>query len=240
MDTVQAKSLYSQLAPKNTPRLPSSVAMDKGVRDLLGGRAILNYVAPRADAVVGAFEKDEITWDPALKKLIRTESALTIDESVRPKDVSPEFENSVEQCMEFVERYFRTEMAKSGRKTGSFGEDWPSQHNIADEVRAMASGAKPVEGYSAYLNGQGLPPRAGDVLSLESAADQGTPASEFHVTVKGGKWTLQRVMTSQRGYSTDMDIVGWIHPTGKKALPGTTADGRLWVGPSVGRVFGVA
>lgn len=42
--------------------------------------------------------------------------------------------------------------------------------------------------------------------------------AEIHLDVKNGKFTLDRVLTSKQGYTTDMDVVGWIHPLKEKAL----------------------
>lgn len=33
-------------------------------------------------------------------------------------------------------------------------------------------------------------------------------------------WQLERLPTARAGYGSDMDVVGWLHPEGDKALPG--------------------
>jgi hypothetical protein len=43
------------------------------------------------------------------------------------------------------------------------------------------------------------------------------------LTVRNGTFTFDRLDTSAKGYKSDMDCVGWLHPLGMKALPGAVA-----------------
>ena len=217
-------------------------------------------------AVKKLLQADKLAWDPKSKLLVGTESHLKMDEAVRPNEKSAIFENSVEQCMEFAMRYFRDVRKKLGAKHGGFGQDWTLQINPAAEFAAIADGKAAKAGYTAFRNGSTTPPRAGDVLSLQSPLKgDGSPPRHFHIAMisdvykKGrawfvrcyeanvprqtrfadvkkhyndlpvkvvdGKFTIGRVPTSQRGYTTDMDVVAWLHPLSERALPGAAAEG---------------
>lgn len=123
------------------------------------------------------------------------ESHIGIDETIRPRDKSAIFENSIEQCMEFAMRYFREARAKFGLQGGGFGEDWTKQYNIANEVKAIADGKLAKPGWTAHHNGGKVPPKAGDVISMQSPPN-GTdaPPRHFHIAIvsdvfkKGRRW----------------------------------------------------
>ena len=134
----------------------------------------------------------------------------------------------------------------------------------AAEFAAIADGSTQKAGYTAFRNGSRVPPRAGDVLSMQSPLKgDGSPPRHFHIAMvsdvfqKGRDWfvrcyeanvprqtrftdvkkhyndlpiqvvdgtfTIGRVPTSQKGYTTDMDVVAWLHPLPERALPGAPA-----------------
>jgi hypothetical protein len=276
MEREAALRLDARLNPKKLGDLSQAIKMTDGARKALLAEDFFDHSPLPTDGdLVAALTRDTVAWDAAAQQLIATESSLDVDRTVKPLDKSPLFgDTSVEQCMEFAERYFRTQMKKAGRASGSFGEDFPVQHNIAPEVKALASGKVRMAGYSAYLNGGSVPPRAGDIVSMAA------PDGEFHVAIiskvfrKDGNWfarvfeanvpfntndpnldhhfedlpmkvdngrfTIAPAETSAKGYGMDMDVVGWIHPRGDKALPGadeaTVPAGSKPAGQALGRV----
>lgn len=289
MDPIKALELDHKLNPRHLRDLTKAVAVSPGARRaMLEAREQAGVPTPAGDAgdapindvdLVVGLSRDYLAWDHRTHRVIATQSQMPVNRAIRPHDESDVFD-SVEQCMEFVMRYFRTEMQNTGRMHGSFGEDWPEQRNIAAEVRQMAEGKLRKMGYTAYLNGGSVPPRAGDVLSLEA------PDGEFHVAlvtkvhhkdgkwfvrvfeanvpfntndpeiahhfselpmeVKNGRFKILSAKTSEKGYGMDMDVVGWIHPLGEKALPGAAAkapeskEAMFATQPGGGRLLGVA
>lgn len=245
---INAETLVRRFA-KTSQRVP----LDAGAKRLLPKQGVQG-------ALKKLLEKDAIAWDAKTRQFIATSSHVKIDEAVRPADKSAIFDNSIEQCMEFVMRYFRTVREKLHKPDGGFGADWTLQYNIADDVKHIADGSLKKQGYVAFLNGGAVPPRAGDVLSMQSPVVGDAKPRHFHVAlisdvyqkgrdwyakvfeanvpyhvnlpdvkqhyseiplnVKNGKFTLDRVKTAAKGYTTDMDVVGWIHPLKEKALPG--------------------
>lgn len=203
---------------------------------------------------------DRVFFDPVTRRVTANRSRIPVDASVFPKDRSDRFD-TVEQCMEFVMRYFHEERAKEGLGTSSFDSDFGGgrQYNISSEFRSIARNPGSRSGYAAYENGQTVPPRAGDVLVAES-----TSSAEFHIALitavepkedgwevsvyqanvpynsnshkledhiqkfpmefKNGRWTLPVLPTSRYGYDADMEVVGWLHPYGNKALPQAMAN----------------
>lgn len=134
--------------------------------------------------------RDQVSIDPRVREIIANRSRMEIDRSIAPRDKSASF-GTVEQCMEFVMRYFRESRAKAGKPGSSFEADFGPQHNLADDLRLMASDPSMRPGYNGYLNDGMTPPRAGDVLVAESLNGE-----EFHialvteVTPRGGQWEV--------------------------------------------------
>lgn len=267
MDPIKARQLLNRLEKSgNGHVLTGTVPMDDNAKKVLGADGLKLSRGSKGVSdlpMQQALESDDVAWDDKAKKLVGTASGIDMDESIRPADHSKLFDSGIEQCMEFARRYFSEERAKTGSKDGSFGADWKGQYNIAGDVRGLANGESKVDGYNAFVNGGTVPPRAGDVLSMESPHADGEKPPNFHVCivskvfrqdsqwfvrvyeanvplqvndpdvkkhyedipmkVKNGTFTLDRAATSKKGYETDMDTVGWIHPTKPKALPGAVA-----------------
>lgn len=273
MDATTARRLLDRIETRKHTVTPD-LAEDANARKLLGDSS----QGARDDApLLQLMQQDRIAWDKSAKKLVGVASSVAIDESVRPNDTSKLFDDSVEQCMEFAMRYFRTERDQAGAKDGGFGQDWKTQYNIAADVRGIANGSRPKSGYNAFLDGGTVPPRAGDILSLESPHKPGKKAENFHVCivskvfqqdqqwyvrvyeanvpfqvndpdvkkhyedlpmdVVNGHFKIRQVPTASKGYATDMNAVGWIHPLESKQLPGAVARNDAPVG---GRLIGVA
>ncbi|MDB5099030.1 MAG: hypothetical protein JWM80_3451 [Cyanobacteria bacterium RYN_339] len=245
---INAESLIRRFAKPG-----SRISLDAGAKHLVPKAGLQG-------ALKKLLEKDMVAWDAKTQQFIATASHIKIDEAVRPADQSKIFDGSIEQCMEFVMRYFRTVREKFHAKDGGFGADWTMQYNIADDVKHIADGSLKKPGYVAFRNGGAVPPRAGDVLSMQSPVVGDAKPRHFHVAlisdvyqkgrrwyakvfeanvpyhinvqdvkkhyaeiplkVHNGKFELDRVRTSLKGYTTDMDVVGWIHPLKEKALPG--------------------
>jgi hypothetical protein len=184
---VNARTLLNRLEVGRSPRLATLLPlMDENARRISGiPKGAATRIAGDA-AVSKALERDVMAFDPKTRQLVGTESHVAIDRTVRPVDQSAIFDKGiVEQCMEFVMRYTRTLRAKFGKPDGGFGADWTMQYNIADDVRNIADGKLTKPGYTAYHNGGTVPPRAGDVLSLESEVLQtlSPPRRRFHVAL---------------------------------------------------------
>ncbi|HEY9857811.1 MAG TPA: CHAP domain-containing protein [Stenomitos sp.] len=134
--------------------------------------------------------RDQVSFDPRVREIIANRSKLDLDRSITPKDKSAAF-GTVEQCMEFVMRYYKESRAKAGLSGGSFDTDFGPQHSLADELRLMASDPSRKPGYSGFLNNGMTPPRAGDVLVAESADGE-----EFHIALvsevnhRGSQWEV--------------------------------------------------
>jgi hypothetical protein len=139
------------------------------------------------DEVLAGLMKDQIAIDPKTREIIANRSLMAIDSNIMPKQHG-QF-GTVEQCMEFVMRYFRVARQEAGEATASFDTDFGKQHNLADTVRQLAAGTLDQPGYDGYLNGGITPPRAGDILSAENQA-----TDEFHVALvtnvqkQGNQW----------------------------------------------------
>lgn len=167
-------------------------------------------------------------------------SEIAVDTSVQPRSHStiPGYENHVEQCGEFVYRYFHAE----GKGYPTFGQPY----NFLMTGRDANGVAKPQ--FERNFNGGTTPPQAGDILvakgpkpgqfhtALITKVDgnkvtvlqanvpynwQGGKelTGEFPLEFKDGKYTMPVLPTSQKGYRDDYPVIGWIHPTGKDALP---------------------
>lgn len=208
------------------------------------------------DELVEGLVRDQVSIDPKTREIIANRSRMAIDTALMPKNQG-NF-GTVEQCMEFIMRYFRESRGKMGRGGPSFDQEFGNQHDLAGDVRQLASGRLVKPGYDGYLNGSITPPRAGDILAADNPG-----TDEFHVALvtaveprgygwevtvfqanvpfntngarledhlqklplryDDGHWTLPALPTSHLGYNGDLDVVGWIHPEGDKALPGAAA-----------------
>lgn len=140
-----------------------------------------------SDELINGLVRDQVSFDPRLKEILANRSKLPLDTSIRPKDQGAF--GTVEQCGEFVMRYFKEARAAAGLSGASFETDFGPQHDLADTLRRMAAGTETRAGYTAYLNSGLTPPRAGDVLIAQSP-----DGSEFHYALitgvenKGGQW----------------------------------------------------
>lgn len=134
--------------------------------------------------------RDQVSLDPRVREILANRSRMEIDRAIAPRDKSASF-GTVEQCMEFAMRYFRESRAKAGKSGSSFDADFGVQHNLADDLRLMASDPSLKGGYNGYLNDGTIPPRAGDVLVAESLNGE-----EFHIALvtevvpKGSQWEV--------------------------------------------------
>lgn len=143
------------------------------------------------EELLGGLVGDQVSLDPNTRRILANRSRLPVDATILPGDHS-QYVESVEQCMEFALRYFKESRAKAGLPGTSFDADFGEPHNLADETRQLASGAATRPGYDAYLNGGITPPRAGDILVLESAR-----ATMYHVAIvagverRGDRWVVQ-------------------------------------------------
>lgn len=133
-----------------------------------------------SDELLQGLVRDDVSFDPRIREIIANRSRLDLDASVVPSDKSSSY-GTVEQCMEFVQRYYLEAREHVGLMGPSFDVDFGLQHNLAGEVRQLAAGQSQKPGYQAYLNGGLTPPRAGDVLSAESPDGE-----EFHVALVAG------------------------------------------------------
>jgi len=172
-------------------------------------------------------------------------SAIALDPALQPRNHSriPGYEKYVEQCGEFVWRYFNT----SGKHYPTMGQPYYFLLSGLDEK------GQPHPAFKRLLNNGTLPPRAGDILVAK-----GPGSGEFHTAliqaVQGntvvifqanvawdwqapGKFLYARLPlqydyttglyympdlpTSKFGYRHDFWVAGWIHPTGdENSLPG--------------------
>lgn len=142
------------------------------------------------DELLEGLVRDQVSFNPKVREIIANRSKLELDRSIKPKDKSASF-GTVEQCGEFVMRYFRESRAKAGLPGTSFDTDFGPQHNLSNDLRLMASDPSMRKGYSGHLNDGMTPPRAGDVLVAESLDGE-----EFHLALvaevahRGGQWEV--------------------------------------------------
>ena len=168
-------------------------------------------------------------------------SEIPLDTSVvpGPKSQLPGYERSVEQCGEFVYRYFRLH--------GHPYPDYPTLGQPAEYIRQANYRAQ----FPAFSNPSAVGPRAGDILAAQG------PAGEYHTALiwivetdvvwvyhanvplgnasrdwrdhilrvpltraADGAYFMPPLKTSELGFRHDMAVVGWIHPTGSSRLPG--------------------
>lgn len=188
MDVAAADQLISSQLTSNwlyTPRPDKQFQITERARALLDADG--NGKISKAELRAGLLQ-DTVSFDPKLKQILANRSRIPLDPAILPKDKSPRWD-TVEQCMEFVMRYFKEDRAKANLADPSFDADFGPQHNIAKDVRALAKGELKKPGYTAYVNGEITPPRAGDILIAEGK-------STYHValvtamTHNGKGWTL--------------------------------------------------
>jgi peptidoglycan hydrolase-like protein with peptidoglycan-binding domain len=167
---------------------------------------------------------------------------IAIDPALLPRAHStiPGYGNEVEQCGEFAYRYFTAQ-----------GKHYPTQGQPYDFLMTgkgafyTASGLtyREMPQFERHFNGDGDPPRAGDILVAK-----GPRPGQFHTAIvtrvdgegvhvlqanvpynwQGGKEiegvfaldgsTMPPLPTSQKGYNNDYPVIGWIRPTGEDAL----------------------
>lgn len=186
MDRVSAQRLMSKLL-KPIFRPDQQYEVTPSARTLIDGNHDGKITH---DELLEGLVRDQVSFDPKVREIISNRTRLEVDRSIVPGDKSASF-GTVEQCMEFVMRYFRESRAKAGLTGSSFETDFGPQHSLADELRLMANdpGRKP--GYAGHLNNGLTPPRAGDVLVAESADGE-----EFHIALvtevnhRGGRWEV--------------------------------------------------
>jgi len=203
-----------------------------------GGSALLSFVwQPLSDDAVPG---PTTPGDP--------HSAITLDPAIQPRNHStiPGYENYVEQCGEFVYRYFHT----LNLTYPTMGQPYYFlTTGLDDQGRAHPE-------YARVLNGGFTPPKAGDILVAKGPAQgefhtaliqavRGSSITVFQANVAWdwaapGKYLYARLPlqfnltssryympplpTSQFGYNHDFPVAGWIHPTGAAAsLPGAPA-----------------
>ena len=167
-------------------------------------------------------------------------SEIQVDADIRPRSHStiPGHQGHVEQGNEFVHRYFTAQ-----------GKEYPTPgqpYSFLMSGRDARGVAKPQ--FERNFNGGASAPAAGDILVAKgSKAGEYhtalvTKVEGGHVTVlqanmpknwqtgrelsatfkletKDGRYTMPALPTSQKGFGDDYAVVGWIHPTGKDALP---------------------
>ncbi len=169
-------------------------------------------------------------------------SEIALDTSIVPRAHSalPGYGSQVEQCGEFVYRYFRT-----------LGRRYPKNYPTLGQPAEYILGGDYKENFPAFRNPSAVPPRAGDILAAMGRGD-----GEFHTALiwkvtRDGVWVYQAnvpygnaspdwrahvmkfelrddrgkfwmppLRTSRLGYRHDMPVVGWIHPIGTGRLPG--------------------
>ncbi|MDB5099958.1 MAG: hypothetical protein JWM80_4379 [Cyanobacteria bacterium RYN_339] len=98
--------------------------------------------------------------------------AIAPDAAILPADVSPFFKNAqgaptVEQCMEFVLRYFQERRAKLGALGPTLEAAFKVQHDLQPEILGLADASRPIPGYAAGLNGGLTPPGPGAILAAK-------------------------------------------------------------------------
>lgn len=142
------------------------------------------------DELLEGLVRDQVSFDPRIREIIANRSKMDIDRTIRPRGKSASF-GTVEQCMEFVMRYFQEARVNAGLPGKSFEADFGPQHNLADDLRLMTSDPSLRQGYTGHLNDGMTPPRAGDVLVAESLNGE-----EFHIALvtevspRGGHWEV--------------------------------------------------
>ncbi|MCC7386770.1 MAG: CHAP domain-containing protein [Deltaproteobacteria bacterium] len=170
-------------------------------------------------------------------------SEIALDLSIVPRARStlPGYGRSVEQCGEFVYRYFR-----------AHGHAYPDYPTLGQPAEYVASGSyKP--SFPAFRNGSHTPPRAGDILTFRGPPMSGlyhtaliykveadavwvyqanlpignaSPIAADHtmklplLRTPEGRFVMPKLESRKLGMSGDVDVVGWIHPTGQSRLPG--------------------
>ena len=170
-------------------------------------------------------------------------SEIALDTSIVPRGYSllPGLDGEVEQCGEFVYRYF-----------AAHGQGWPRYPTLGQPAEYIRGRSQRPE-FPAFLNGGLVPPRAGDII-----AGTGPPGSGIYHTAlvwkveKDAIWVYQanvplrfdssrwqdhvarlpmdrlddggyRIRPIDRAFSrfrADIGLTGWIHPLGDRRLPG--------------------
>ena len=218
-------------APFAVPGVPASV-------EVAGLRRSASPKKLDGDAV----EPSEDGGDSATREGTCTPTVLSqipLDTSVVPRrrSIIPGYEDHVEQCGEFVYRYFR----EHGRDYPTRGQ--PAEYILQGNYRDQ---------FPAFANPSFTAPRAGDILAakgpaadeyhtaliwkVESAAvwvyqanvpwGNGSPDWRKHVARlpmilrPDGSYFMPALKTSHLGYDHDFDVVGWIAPTGSSGLAG--------------------
>lgn len=250
MDRITAQGMMSKLL-KPIFRPDQQYEVTPSARTLIDGNRDGKVTH---DELLEGLVRDQVSFDPKVRGIIANRSRMEIDRSIRPGSKSAAF-GTVEQCMEFVLRYFKESRAKAGMPGSSFDTDFGPQRSLANDLRLMAADPSVRSGYKGHLNIDLTPPRAGDILVAESMNGEefhialitevnhrggqwevtiydanvpfntNSPRIEDHLrklplTFANGTWSMPALPTSRQGYDNDMEVVGWIHPEGSKALPG--------------------
>ncbi|MBI4424684.1 MAG: hypothetical protein HY554_13205 [Elusimicrobia bacterium] len=170
-------------------------------------------------------------------------SEIPLDTGIvpRPRSRLLGYEDEVEQCGEFLYRYFK--------ESGHAWPDYPTLGQPAEYIRGGEHGGP----FPAFLNPSSTPPRAGDLVAgigppgygmyhsaliwkVEADAvwvyqanvpwGNASPFWEDHVMrfplerLEDGRYWMPPLRTSGMGYWADINVTGWIHPTGASRLPG--------------------
>lgn len=186
MDRITAQRMMSKLL-KPIFRPDQQYEVTPSARTLIDGNRdgkISN------DELLEGLVRDQVSFDPKVRGIIANRSRMDIDRSVKPRSKSASF-GTVEQCMEFVMRYFAEARANAGKAGSSFETDFGSQRSLANDLRLMASDPSLRSGYKGHLNVGMTPPRAGDILVAESMNGE-----EFHIALvtevapRGSQWEV--------------------------------------------------
>ena len=198
--------------------------------------------SPLAPVVLPAVPAPVEAASPGVLPATTVLSEIPLDTSIVPGPESsiPGYEDGVEQCGEFVYRYFRVH-----------GHAYPDYPTLGQPAEYVLSGNYRDQ-FPAFTNPSFTAPRAGDILAAKGPADgeyhtalvwkvepdrvwvyqanvpKGTASPDWQDHVAGlpmtrkpdGSYFMPPLNTSQLGYRHDFDVAGWIHPTGSSRLPG--------------------
>ncbi|MCX5789815.1 MAG: CHAP domain-containing protein [Elusimicrobia bacterium] len=221
-------------APLAVPAVPASVEVAGLRRSLPPKKLDGDAVEPPQDG------RDSETREGTCTPTVLSE--ITFDTGVvpGPRSTIPGWEDHVEQCGEFVYRYFRAQ--------GHGYPDYPTRGQPAEYI--LQGNYR--DQFPAFTNPSFTAPRAGDIL-----AAKGPAADEYHTALiwkvdtqavwvyqanvpwgnrspdwrnhlarlpmilrPDGSYFMPALPTSHLGYNHDFDVVGWIHPTGSASLAG--------------------